>query len=684
MQSSSRSHRRLAHPRLPALVLGITLLLTPALFASDQDDGRIRMDSDDIEIGEGSGSVSIAVRYDGQGPASVDYSTVVGSAEASDFVPTSGTLNWPAGDDEDRFIVVQINEDELDESDEFFSVILQSPSPGTEVEADKSSTVVTIEDNDSAGGGSPGDSGDDPEDDPSGDDSPDDDGEDTGGDDNEDDEPSTIKFDERSLLISEDGATALVVVERSHGEDGAVSVQYRTVDGTATSPEDYTTTSGTLDWADNDGSNRVIQIPILEDSLDEGQEEFSVELFGITGNGTLDPSRSTLRVFVNDAGVTTPPGGDDGDEGDDDRPGTLKFDQRTFTTIEGNQQAVITVERSQGEGGSVSVSYATSDGTAREPADYAATAGVLEWGPGDGSVRSFTIDIVDDDEAEGSETVNLELFAPTGGATIDPTRGVAVLTILDNDGAPAPPGGDGDDGPGRFKFSERGGYQVPEGAGSALIGIERSGGGAGAVSVRFETTESSATAGSDYAATTRTIDWAPFDESTKFVEVPIFDDGESEGNEVVNLRLVAPTGGAGLDPERFESTLTILDDDSNQFSCVPSAETICLQNNRFAVDVVYRTRQGDTGRGQGRNLSESSAILWFFDQDNVEILIKTLDGCQVPGLESFWVFFAATTDVDYTLRVTDTRTGLSKEYGNLLGQAALPVQDVQTFTGCGL
>lgn len=654
---SSASQRTLR--RLSTSLLGTAILFGSAAQASDHN-GRFRMDSDDVEIGEGAGSVSIAVRFDGDGPASVNYTTVAGSADSSDFVATSGTLNWPAGDDEDRFIVVQITEDAIDEVDESFTVVLQSPSAGTAIEADKSSTVVVIEDNDDAGVGGPVDDGE--------------------GDDEEDgeNEPSLVKFDERSLLVSESGTTALVVVERSHGEDGAVSVQYRTVDGTATAPDDYAATSGMLDWADDDGSSRVIEIPIVSDALDEGQEEFTVELFDIAGNGTLDPSRSVLRVFINDAGVVTPPGGGD----DDDRPGTLKFDQRTFTTIEGNSQAVITVERSQGEGGSVSVSYSTADGTASAPADYAAVSGVLEWGPGDGSVRSFTIDIVDDATAEGSETVDLELFAPTGGALIDPVRGTAVLTILDNDGAPPSPGDD-DDGPGRFKFSERGGFQVLEGAGTALIGIERSGGGAGAVSVRFETIEGSAAAGLDYVSTVRTLTWAAFDESTKFVEVPVFDDGETEGNEVVNLRLFDPTGGAGLDPERFESTLTILDDDSAQLTCVPGPETVCLQNNRFAVDVVYRTRQGDTGRGQGRNLSESSAILWFFDEGNVEILIKTLDACEVTGLESFWVFFAATTDLDYTLRVTDTRTGLTKEYSNILGQPAQPVQDLQTFKGCG-
>jgi hypothetical protein len=63
------------------------------------------------------------------------------------------------------------------------------------------------------------------------------------------------------------------------------------------------------------------------------------------------------------------------------------------------------------------------------------------------------------------------------------------------------------------------------------------------------------------------------------------------------------------------------------------------------------------------------------------MLIKVLDACQ--GFNSFWVFFAATTDVDFTATVTDTRTGVVKQYSNPAGRAAQPVQDTFTFKTCG-
>ena len=69
--------------------------------------------------------------------------------------------------------------------------------------------------------------------------------------------------------------------------------------------------------------------------------------------------------------------------------------------------------------------------------------------------------------------------------------------------------------------------------------------------------------------------------------------------------------------------------------------------------------------------------MWFFRKGNKELLIKVLDACDT--FEAYWVFFAATTNVDFTVKVTDTETGLVKEYTNTGGNAADPVQDTFTF-----
>jgi hypothetical protein len=78
--------------------------------------------------------------------------------------------------------------------------------------------------------------------------------------------------------------------------------------------------------------------------------------------------------------------------------------------------------------------------------------------------------------------------------------------------------------------------------------------------------------------------------------------------------------------------------------------------------------------------SDDSGLLWFFHPDNWEMLVKVLDGCALN--EHFWVFAAATTTVEYTLRVTDTATGEVREYLNAAGTPASALTDTEAFAAC--
>ncbi len=101
---------------------------------------------------------------------------------------------------------------------------------------------------------------------------------------------------------------------------------------------------------------------------------------------------------------------------------------------------------------------------------------------------------------------------------------------------------------------------------------------------------------------------------------------------------------------------------------------------RFAVEVSWRNFSGDTGTGTLVFQSEDSAVFWFFQAENWELMVKVIDGCAFNG--HFWVFSAATTDVEFTLRVRDTQTDQEKVYVNALGEAAPAVTDSGAFATC--
>ena len=114
--------------------------------------------------------------------------------------------------------------------------------------------------------------------------------------------------------------------------------------------------------------------------------------------------------------------------------------------------------------------------------------------------------------------------------------------------------------------------------------------------------------------------------------------------------------------------------------CIPSSTALCLNNGRFRVEVTWTDFQQNSGPGHVIPFSGDSGFFWFFDQTNVEFLVKVLNGCDLGG--HYWVFAAATTNVGYTLRVTDTSTGDVKQYVNALGISAPAVTDTSAFATC--
>ncbi|HEV2844254.1 MAG TPA: hypothetical protein VG477_05365, partial [Thermoanaerobaculia bacterium] len=116
--------------------------------------------------------------------------------------------------------------------------------------------------------------------------------------------------------------------------------------------------------------------------------------------------------------------------------------------------------------------------------------------------------------------------------------------------------------------------------------------------------------------------------------------------------------------------------------CSADAETLCLgPGGRFAARVTLRNPvTGLEGKGQPLALTRDTGAFWFFGSENLELMVKVLDGRGVNG--SFWVYLAALSDVEYTLVITDTVTGAEKSYRNPFRQLA-SLADVDAFPAAG-
>ncbi len=105
-----------------------------------------------------------------------------------------------------------------------------------------------------------------------------------------------IQWSKSAYTVNEQGGSALLTLTRTSNSVGAVSVTYATSPGTATTPADFTTTSGTVTWANGDTAPKTVTIPVTADALVEGSETFTVNLSGVSGGVIVDGTTATVTL----------------------------------------------------------------------------------------------------------------------------------------------------------------------------------------------------------------------------------------------------------------------------------------------------------------------------------------------------------------------------------------------------
>jgi hypothetical protein len=326
----------------------------------------------DVTVTEGnSGSVNavftVTLSAASAQTVTVAYATANGTATAgSDYSVRSGTLSFSPGTTT-QAISVPVTGDTVVEPDETFFVILSNPAGATIANPQGQGTILN-------------------------------------------NDLPRITINDVSIIEGSPGAATNVTftVSLSAEYSGVVSVNYATANGTATSASgDYVATSGTVTFQTGTTS-QTVTVVVNGDARDENDETVNVNLSGAV-NATIADSRGVGRIL------------------DDDDPPTMTVSDPTLTEgNSGTKNMSFTVSLSAASGKTVTVSYATADGSATAGSDYQAKVPTtLTFSAGQTS-KTVTVKINGDTTLEPDEVFYLNLTSPVNVSLLE-SQGIATI-----------------------------------------------------------------------------------------------------------------------------------------------------------------------------------------------------------------------------------------------------------------
>lgn len=337
-----------------------------------------------------------------------------------------------------------------------------------------------------------------------------------------DDDLPTVLVTPSDGTASEPAAGATFRIRRT-GNNATFTLHYK-VSGTATPGSDYTTLSGTVDFAAADTSKDVTVTPI-DDSEVEDAETITLTITPDPAY-SLTPEESATIALLDDEQVMV----------------SVSTEDRA-SVAENAGSARFWLSRSGATTNALTVSYALS-GSATNGADYGALSGTAIIPAGASGVY-ITVTATSDTLKEGSETVTISI---AGGAGYGARLGAATYYITDDDGAlPTTV---------RFNASSS---TVTESAGNLDVAVSLLTASAETVTVHYAISGGSATGeGVDYSLSSGVLTFAP-GETAKNISVTITDDIFIEGTETATVAL---THANGASLATSIHTLTIADNDT--------------------------------------------------------------------------------------------------------------------------
>ncbi len=335
----------------------------------------------------------------------------------------------------------------------------------------------------------------------------------------DDDLPPTYSISDLTVLENAGAAVFTVNLDRPSGQE--ITLDYRTQNGSAIAPDDYTAVAGDrLTFAPGD-TQRLITINILGDDLHEDDETFQLLL----GNATnaLPGTTTAIATLI-----------------DDDLPPVLSITDRSLS--EGAGQTIFTVSLDRPAGRTVTVNYSTQNNSGIAGQDYLANSGTLTFAAGQ-VLQTLTVGIINDLSFEPQETFRVGLSNAVG-ATLSAPQGTA--TILDDDPQPT--------------ITLVGTTVVEGDSGITLapVTIRLSNPSSETITLAYSTQDGTARRDEDYSAIAGSLTFAP-GETQAILSLTVIGDLVNEEEERFNIVLSNPvntTLGTSL------ATVTLLNDDA--------------------------------------------------------------------------------------------------------------------------
>jgi hypothetical protein len=336
--------------------------------------------------------------------------------------------------------------------------------------------------------------------------------------------PPTIAIGDISINEGDEGETlANFVLSLSNPSAAGVQVDFSTADGSAVAGSDYVAGAGNLAFAPLETS-KTLSVMVQGEQVYEGDETFLVNLANAV-NGSIADGQGVGTIL-----------------NDDPLPSLSIGDVSVTEGDVGLAVATFAVTLSNPSSQSLSVGYATADGSALAGSDYVAGAGNLAFAPLETS-KTLSVVVQGEQVYEGDETFLVNLANAVNGSIAD---GQGVGTILNDDPLPSLSIGD---------------VSVTEGTGGttqAVFTLSLSAPSGQLVSVTYATADGSALAGSDYALASGTLQFAPL-ETSKTLAIDIEGDLLDEAEETFLVNLIGPVNATLADGQGVG---TIIDDDA--------------------------------------------------------------------------------------------------------------------------